>query len=137
MATKANLLTAINTQLTAIITQTKVRLASSLIVDNLYSNQIIEFSEAQSLTTRTNDDFTYKLIFNKVGNMVFLNGRIRNDFGDLYSGGVLNISNLEYRPNEIFYSSNGIIVNSDGVLSIPTLGNLDVINFSITYQTNG
>lgn len=136
MATKANLITAIETQLTAIITQAKVRLASSLIVDNLYSTQINESSSAPSLTIIHNNDYTYKLTFNKIGNMVFLSGRIRNETSSLFAGGVLVISNLEYRPNSDIRTSNGIAISTTGVLSLPAIVNSSAIDFSITYQTN-
>lgn len=146
MATKTDLITAINTQLTAIITQAKVRLASLAIVNELFPTEYRELHEQGlpdelEITTPNFSDLFYDISFVKRGNTIYLNGYIRNKTGAIFSGKVLNIDTTEYntKTNRQYFAScsNGTnleIQNSD--ILITEIANGEHAYFSLTYQTN-
>jgi hypothetical protein len=102
MATKANLISAINAQLTAIITQAKVRLASSLIVDEIYPTTYYEnYNETSNVLVVTNFSqvgVRYIVSFKKVGNTVFYSGNVFNNTSEIKSGYFIQIVNSEFLP---------------------------------------
>ena len=146
MATKTDLITAINTQLTAIITQAKVRLASLAIVNELFPTEYRELHEQGlpdelEISTPNLSDLFYDISFVKRGNTVYLNGYIRNKTGAIFSGKVLNIDTTEYntKTNRQYFAScsNGTnleIQNSS--IYITEIANGEHAYFSLTYQTN-
>ena len=146
MATKTDLITAINTQLTAIITQAKVRLASLAIVNELFPTEYRELHEQGipdelEITTPELSDLFYDISFVKRGNTVYINGYVRNKTGAIFSGKVLNIDTTEYNTKtdrQYFAScSNGTnleIQNSS--IYITEIANGEHAYFSLTYQTN-
>ena len=146
MATKTDLITAINTQLTAIITQAKVRLASLAIVNELFPTEYRELHEQilpdeLEITTPELSNLFYDISFVKRGNTVYINGYIRNKTGAIFSGKVLNIDNIEYntKTNRQYFAScsNGTnleIQNSS--IYITEIANGEHAYFSLTYQTN-
>ena len=146
MATKTDLITAINTQLTAIITQAKVRLASLAIVNELFPTEYRELHhqilpDELEITTPEFSDLFYGISFVKRGNTVYINGYIRNKTGAIFSGKVLNIDNTEYntKTNRQYFGScsNGTnleIQNSS--IYITEIANNEQAYFSLTYQTN-
>ena len=111
MATKANLISAINAQLTAIITQAKVRLASSLIVDELYPTTYYEnyngMSNVLVITNFYQEGVRYYVSFKKVGNTVFYSGNIFNATTEIKSGYFIHVVNAEFLPqtNKVFFTS--------------------------------
>ena len=76
MATKTNLISAINTQLTAIITQAKVRLASLQLVNEIYPTPISDTQLTTNIVTKISNNFTYNLQFSKVGRNIHIYGSI-------------------------------------------------------------
>ena len=146
MATKTDLITAINTQLTAIITQAKVRLASLAIVNELFPTEYREIHhqilpDELEITTPERSDLFYDISFVKRGNTVYINGYVRNKTGAIFSGKVLNIDNTEYntKTNRQYFGScsNGTnleIQNSS--IYITEIANNEQAYFSLTYQTN-
>ena len=101
MATKTNLIANINAQLTAIITQAKVRLASSLVVDEIYptSNQE-RYNVIGNLLSKTNFidvDVFYDLQIKKSGNTVYVNGVVNNTGDSAFSGNFLSIVSVEFQ----------------------------------------
>ena len=146
MATKTDLITAINTQLTAIITQAKVRLASLAIVNELFPTEYRELHEQGipdelEITTPELSNLFYDISFVKRGNTVYINGYVRNKTGAIFSGKVLNIDTTEYntKTNRQYFAScsNGTnleIQNSD--ILITEIANNEQAYFSLTYQTN-
>ena len=111
MATKANLISAINAQLTAIITQAKVRLASSLIVDEIYPTTYYEnYNEMSNVLVITNFyqiGTRYLVSFKKVGNTVFYSGNVFNATNEIKSGYFIQIVNAEFLPqtDKAFYTA--------------------------------
>lgn len=110
MATKANLISAINAQLTAIITQAKVRLASSLIVDELYPTTYYErydgTSNALVITNFLQEGVKYLVSFKKVGNTVFYSGNVFNATNQIRSRYFIQIVNTEFLPqtDKLFFT---------------------------------
>ena len=146
MATKTDLITAINTQLTAIITQAKVRLASLAIVNELFPTEYRELHEQGlpdelEITTPELSNFFYDISFVKRGNTVYINGYVRNKTGAIFSGKVLNIDTTEYNTKtdrQYFAScSNGtnLEIQNSSIL-ITEIANGEYAYFSLTYQTN-
>ena len=146
MATKTDLITAINTQLTAIITQAKVRLASLAIVNELFPTEYRELHhqilpDELEISTPELSDLFYGISFVKRGNTIYLNGYIRNKTGAIFSGKVLNIDTTEYntKTNRQYYAScsNGtnLEIQNSSIL-ITEIANGEHAYFSLTYQTN-
>ena len=145
MATKANLISAINAQLTAIITQAKVRLASSLIVDELYPTTYYEnYNEASNRLVITNfqqEGVRYIVSFKKVGNTVFYSGNVFNATTEIKSGYFIHIVNTEFLPqiNKVFWTcaSGGQRIEIVGVsFNIEAVGASENTYFSGHYTTN-
>ena len=146
MATKTDLINAITTQLTAIITQAKVRLASLVIVNELFPTEHIELHhqilpDELEITTPELSNLFYDISFVKRGNTVDMNGYVRNKTGAIFSGKVLNIDTTEYntKTNRQYFAScsNGTnleIQNSS--IYITEIAHNEQAYFSLTYQTN-
>ncbi len=145
MATKANLISAINAQLTAIITQAKVRLASSLIVDELYPTTYYEnYNEMSNVLVITNfsqEGVRYYVSFKKVGNTVFYSGNVFNSTTEIKSGYFIHIVNAEFLPqiNKVFWTSTSggqrIEISGD-YFNIEAVGVSENTYFSGQYTTN-
>lgn len=138
--TKANLITAINTQLTAIITQAKVRLANLELVNNLFQS-----NELQEITT---GNITCKLYYKKIGNECRVTGFIKNNQNFIISN-----TTLITIPNSLFFAKNlqetqdiivhdttydaGIVSISNNVIYLlSTLGAGSRVRINCSYQTN-
>lgn len=145
MATKTNLITAINTQLTAIITQAKVRLASLEIVNELYPTVISETQATTNvLTAENSSDRTYTLKIAKQGRLVTIKGRLKNELSEIV-GSIdwFTITNAEFLPSEATtyygFSEFGVvqfILQSDGTFTITgSIGADDAIDINFTYFT--
>ena len=145
MATKANLISAINAQLTAIITQAKVRLASSLIVDELYPTTYYENYNGTSnvlvITTFLLEGLKYYVSFKKVGNTVFYSGNVFNATTEIKSSYFIHIVNTEFLPqtDKLFWTcaSGGQMIEISGdSFSIEAVGASENTYFSGQYTTN-
>ena len=145
MATKANLISAINAQLTAIITQAKVRLASSLIVDEIYPTTYYENYNGTSnvlvITTFQQEGFEYIVSFKKVGNTVFYSGNIFNNTTEIKSGYFIHIVNAEFLPqtDKLFWTcaSGGQRIEISGdYFNFEAVGASENTYFSGHYTTN-
>ena len=149
MSTKANLLTSINTQLTAIITQAKVRLASALIVDELFSNVTEETETTATVFLPLTSGIEYYIKHSKKGNVVHLNGYVRNLTAGIITGTpIWDIQNTEYRQitmsNNFFTyravtSKQNLIIFFNPNNTVSLSGSLEVGEaaiFNFTYLTN-
>ena len=145
MATKANLISAINAQLTAIITQAKVRLASSLIVDEIYPTTYYENYNGTSnvlvITTFQQEGLKYYVSFKKVGNTVFYSGNVFNATTEIKSSYFIHIVNTEFLPqtDKLFWTSASggqrIEISGDSFV-IEAVGVSENTYFSGHYTTN-
>lgn len=125
---KANLISAINTQLTAIITQAKVRLASSLLLDEVYPSVVRDTNLASTVLIKNDNlNLAYDVSLVKTGRMVFLKGIItNNELTDINDSNANNfffkISNDEFLPNlASIYDNKTVIVGGESVELLPTL----------------
>ena len=145
MATKANLISAINAQLTAIITQAKVRLVSILIVDELYPTTYYEnYNETSNVLVITDFQqvgFRYNVSFKKVGNTVFYSGYVFNSTTEIRLGYFIHIVNAEFLPqtDKLFWtcaSGGQRIEISVNLFNFEAVGASENTYFSGQYTTN-
>lgn len=143
--TKTDLITAINTQLTAIITQAKVRLASLQLVNELYSTFIKErynvIGNTLLVTNFLNEDVFYEINFSKQGNKVFVNGFINNTSSLIFYGSFLEIIQNEYKQKTdskqySVTSDNGVLTVFNDTFIISDIGAGQKKYFNFNYQTN-
>lgn len=141
MATKADLITSINTQITSVINVVKHRLSMLPII-----NELFQTTATYTLSSGT-DVFTYKLRFKKIGNIVFLDGYITNKYTVPKSA-----QNIYSIPNSLYYgktsedtvcvvpTANGtyanVSISGNVIYLIGTLGINETLRFNIHYQTN-
>jgi hypothetical protein len=72
MATKANLISAVNGFLTAIITQLKVRNAQLEVINELYPSAVTDDSISETYTTQNTPTVTYAIQMTKQGRSNFI-----------------------------------------------------------------
>ena len=144
MATKTNLISAINAQLTALITQAKVRLAMSLLTDELYPTIVSETDlTTNTITTKNsvNTDLHYDIAIIKQGRNVSIKGYVTNASSVIVSYGAddefLEITLAEYLPASLsfdFQDENFII--SSGKVYAKNIGAMEIKPINITYFTS-
>lgn len=105
MATKSALTTAINGYITAVINIANHRLSMLELINSLFQTTVID-SDITGI-----NKFTKDLRYKKIGNIVYIDGWIRNNYTT--SQADLNIAVI---PNSLFYAKTG--------------QNTDVIQFS-------
>ena len=154
MAIKTNLISAINAQLTALITQAKVRLASLQIVNEIYPDIISETRTTTSHTSRittpngVKTNITYNVFIVKQGRLVTIKGVVRNLTEAIVSNYDINdfifeIVNDEYLPETLssitkFPIALGTFVeikSTEKKLYCNQLGVSDIVTFNIQYFT--
>ena len=144
MATQTNLISAINTQLTAIITQAKVRLASLQLVNEIYPTPISDTQATTNVVTKISTNFTYNLQFTKTGRNIHICGFIKNISGSILSNieEILEVTNSEFEPytayDFICGNLNGNVVlsfNSDALTLASSIGVGETIIINQTYQS--
>lgn len=144
MATKTNLISAINTQLTAIITQAKVRLASLQLVNEIYPTPISDTQLTTNVVTKIGTEFTYNLQFTKTGRNIHICGHITNISGSILSSveDILEVTNSEFEPYTnytlIGSNSNGNVqlsFNSEALTLVSSFGAGETIIINQTYQS--
>ena len=151
--TKTNLLNGLNSFISAVgrITKTRHTSANSLLVDELYSDVILQDTTLIEILSPLTSDISYKILISKNGNNVNINGFIRNEGSSAIAGGfeLFDIVDTEYRqrvpldsfalvrgvtqiPNVIlvFKPNNKIALGSVG------LGFNETIYFNFNYKTN-
>lgn len=145
MATKANLITAINTQLTAIITQAKVRLASALVVDEIYPTKIVDNETTTTVLTNDVVGLEYIITVWKQGNNVNVSGVITNNTTGILSNiDLISITNAEYQPDATnlnpfrFYGANILfqVTSTNKIKIIDSLGVGNSVSFNFNYKSN-
>ena len=150
--TKTNLLNGLNSFISAVgrITKTRHTSANSSLVDELYSDVILQDTTLTEILSPLTSDINYKILISKNGNNVNINGYIRNE-GSAIDGGfeLFDIVDTEYRQR-VPLDSLAVVL---GVTQIPSvilvfklnnkiaLGNIglgfnETICFNFNYKTN-
>ena len=86
--TKTNLLNGLNSFISAVgrITKTRHTSANSLLVDELYSDVILQDTALIEILSPLTSDISYKILISKNGNNVNINGFIRNEGSSAIAG---------------------------------------------------
>lgn len=106
MATKANLISAINGFLTAIITQIKVRSSVSVIVDEIYPASIVDTQASETYTTKAGTAINYSIRITKSGNIAHVKGSITNNIGSILAPqNVFTWKTSEFQPKDVVNSN--------------------------------
>ena len=99
MATKANLITALNGFISAVVGITKHRNANNAIVDEIYPNSIIDNQTTETYTT-SSTVVNYSISIVKSGNIAHISGSIQNPNHFLMSNPIVFLwKNSEFKPN--------------------------------------
>lgn len=142
MATKAGLISAVNGYITAVITQLKHRNSMLEII-----NELFQTTHTMSNVSAPNQ-LTYNLKFKKIGNLVWVDGTVKNE----YTIAIGN-TNLVTIDNSLFFAktgqdtkgfvvgenslSNGIInFTTDKIFIVTNIGAGNTIRINNHYQTN-
>lgn len=97
MATKANLISAVNSFITAIINPTKHRNSMLEVIDNIYPTVVIDIESTTNIFTKVNTDFIYDIKTSKIGRNVNICGSFTNDTESAISDvSIVNITTPEY-----------------------------------------
>lgn len=103
MATRTGLISAINTQITALVTTAKHRLSMLSVVDELFSTMLYDDDTTTNVVTKVSTQFDYELSFSKTGNKVNVVGTITNNTSTIINSVVIfNFTNTEYQPKGFF-----------------------------------
>jgi len=137
MATKVNLISAVNTFLTAIITQLKVRNAQLEVINEIYPTPATDNSTTETYTTQLSPYITYSIKIVKTG----INIRINGDYTHVNSSAlpansvVFELKDTEYDGinDSVFYVGNNCVLRNGRLFTDSPLGTSQSKNFSITY----
>jgi hypothetical protein len=139
MAKKADLITAINNFITAIITPTKHRSSMLEVVNQLYPTQITDQNGTSNIMVGGHASIFYVFRVTKQGSVVHLNGFFFSSSQTALGTVTLaTITNTEYRPNG-FYSTPMASTNSTGIIMIApdgVISNTTPLAFNETYTFN-
>jgi len=112
--TKANLITLINAQITAVITQAKHRLSMLEIVNTLFQTTYV-------LENFTPTDFiNYSLRFKKIGNVCFVSGYVENISDSIIAGDNITI------PNSVYFGRTSVSTDVSILSENGTTGTLGI-----------
>ena len=125
MATKTGILATINGFLTAIITQAKVRSASSTIVDEIYPASVTDNHISQTYTNKIDSRLQYEIVIIKSGNISHISGYVTNNSAGWVQGVyVFTFKENQFKPksglNNLNFQVKGSTNNID--LNISSLG---------------
>lgn len=127
MATKSNLITAINGFLTSTVTITKHR--------NSMLEAVNELFPTTNVYEVTTGNIQYKLRFTKSGNLCVVNGYISNNSANPITGKLFDITNPIYYPKVEQDSFLGV-VNNNTILKLIIGDSLFVFPNSLYVQGN-
>jgi len=140
MATKTNLITAINGFLSAIVTTLKHRNSMLEVINELYPTTQNE-THTTGIITTSNANFVYNLNFTKIGRLVHVTGTATNVSGSILGldESVFDFKATEFYPNETinqaFSSGNYKFTISDKLYLSNSVGNGETIIFNFSYST--
>lgn len=143
MGTKAELLSNITSDLTPVIDDVDVIDAIGLVVDEIYQTTHTMYV-ADAVNT-----LSYKINFKKVGNIVYVDGYLKNGYSSMITPtiGLITIDDSLYFVktdtsvnipimNNSTFSIGGLIFNEDFISLQSNLGAGSLVSFNGHYQTN-
>lgn len=142
MATKSTLITAVNGFLTSVVTILKHRNSMLELINTLFQTTYVMSNVAGP------DQFTYTLRFKKIGNVIWVDGTVKNSYTvPMGSISLVTIGNSEYFA-KTGQDTKGFVVGEDslsnGLLKFTTnsifletnIGPGNSIRINNSYQTN-
>jgi len=142
MATKTDLISAINTQITAIITQAKHRLSMLPLVNELYPTTKVGGSLAigTNIVTEATTNLNFAMYIKKQGNVLNIYGNVVNNTGSIASLSALGtITDSEYfviTGGGLICSNNSLISFDGADITIGTIGAGENVFFNGILFTN-
>lgn len=142
MATKTNLITAINGFLSAIVTTLKHRNSMLEVVNEVYPTTQVE-THATDVITTASADFDYNLNFTKIGRLVHITGTITNVSGSIlgFGANVFEFKATEFYPNTtltqvVNANDLNLTINASGEFqSISPIGVGQIVYLNFNYST--
>ena len=139
--TKSALITSINGYITAVVNIVKHRNSMLDLINEFFQTTYIMDNGAVP------DQFSHRLRFKKQGNIVHVDGYIRNDYSVIKGNEIiLTITNSDYyaktSQETVFaintnYLNNGVaLVGLDSIFLATNIGAGELIYINTTYQTN-
>ena len=99
MATKAGLLATINGFITAVVNIAKHRSSMSAVVDEIYTNAVVDSNILETYTTKSGTNILYEITIKKIGNNAFIKIRVKNTTSNiLASQNIYSWKESEYKP---------------------------------------
>ena len=138
MATKTDLITAIGTALSVVITRAKVILSDTAVVNELYPTKVLDSSGTETYTTKT-DDFSYSIQIVKQGRSVRMNGSYTSLRAYALPSGtkVFELKNNEFKGDTSYYLGiNSAHAPASQINTISAVGVGVTTTFSVTYNSN-
>ena len=152
MATKSNLITALNGFISAVVGITKHRNANNAIVDEIYPNSVFDSQLSETYTNYSNEGIDYSINIIKSGNIAHIKGRIKATSPSSFISSVLIFSwkNNEFKTKSASVSNPNLIsqafdlagnsvsigLTSDGLFLVSgIISGLNYFYFHITYIT--
>lgn len=144
MSTKTGLISEINEQITAIITQAKHRLSMLSVVNEIYPtiyNEVYNvIGNDLEVTDFIDEEIFYDLYISKVGNRVTVNGNVKNTSDFIFTGNFAEIVLDEFKEKistKQFFTSNGKYFQVfNNKIFIQNLGADETAYFNFNYFTN-
>ena len=117
MATKANLITAVNTFLSSVISITKHRNSMLEVINNVYPTVVYDTNSTNTIFTKADDDFIYDIKTAKAGRLVNICGSFTNDTESAISNQKLvDITNTEYRTDALVVNHRIPAISESGLI---------------------
>lgn len=150
MATKTEIITAVNTQITAVIDDIKHRQSMLEVINELYTEQITDTQGTDVNFEPILADLEYSITTSKSGNTINGYGYLKNNTGSIVgSVPLFELTNLEYLPLVLgdllnvpvsltSKSETVILISTDGSNEFRLNGSLNVgekIYFNFNYKT--
>lgn len=125
MATKSNLITAVNGFLTSLVNITKHRNSMLEIINNIYPTVVYDTQATTTIFTKVDNDFLYDIKTAKVGGLVNICGSFTNDTESAISNqSIATITNTEYRTDALVVNHYIPAISSSGqVVFLSLAGN--------------
>ena len=139
MATKANLISAVNGYLTALITYLKHRSSMLEVINELYPTKVADSSTTETYTTKNGSVITYNIAFVKQGRSVRINGTYINPSATTTlpnNTKVFDIDVNEFRGDTTGYLGTNATYTPYQINTIGTLSPLQSRDFSIIINSD-